>query len=137
MHNTNLREAHLERASLYGAHLEGAELSGANLEKAQLTRVTLADEKQIGPHLADTRWDGVNLALMSWSRVRMLGNEYQAHQSKHNGVKKDRATRDGEYRKAIRANRQLALALQEQGLNEEAARFAYRAQKFRLCERWT
>lgn len=30
---------------------------------------------------------------------------------------------------AVRANRQLAVALQGQGLNEEAARFAYRAQK--------
>lgn len=33
------------------------------------------------------------------------------------------------YRIAVRANRQLSVALQEQGLNEEAARFAYRAQR--------
>ena len=34
-----------------------------------------------------------------------------------------------EYERAVRANRQLATALQAQGLNEDAARFAYRAQK--------
>ncbi|HCF87258.1 MAG TPA: hypothetical protein DEV72_18895 [Ktedonobacter sp.] len=32
-------------------------------------------------------------------------------------------------RRAVRANRQLAVALQTQGLNEDAAYFAYRAQK--------
>jgi hypothetical protein len=33
------------------------------------------------------------------------------------------------FQAAVRANRQLAIALQAQGLNEEASRFAYRAQK--------
>jgi hypothetical protein len=33
------------------------------------------------------------------------------------------------YRSAVRAYRQLAVALQGQGLNEDAARFGYRAQK--------
>ena len=33
-----------------------------------------------------------------------------------------------EYEQAVRANRQLAVTLQGQGLNEEATRFAYRAQ---------
>src|SRR5207247_2653482 len=32
------------------------------------------------------------------------------------------------YRAAVRANRQLAVVLRNQGLNEDAARFAYRAQ---------
>jgi uncharacterized protein YjbI with pentapeptide repeats len=129
LQQANLVEAHLERASLYGADLEGAVLDGANLEEAQLTRSTLINEKHIGPQLVDVRWDGVNLALMGWSRVIMLGNEYKAHQRRQNGKKKDRTMRDGEYRRAIRANRQLALALQAQGLNEDAARFAYRAQR--------
>jgi len=37
-------------------------------------------------------------------------------------------TRLEEYEVAVRANRQLAVALRAQGLDEEAARFAYRAQ---------
>src|SRR5947209_4557978 len=38
-----------------------------------------------------------------------------------------------EYEQAVRANRQLAVALQTQGLNEVAARFAYHAQ---LCQKY-
>jgi hypothetical protein len=41
---------------------------------------------------------------------------------------KDRATLISQYRAAVRANRQLAVALQVQGLNEEADHFAHRAQ---------
>ena len=45
---------------------------------------------------------------------------------------KNESTRLAEYEEAVRANRQLAVALQAQGLNENASRFAYRAQ---LCQR--
>ena len=45
------------------------------------------------------------------------------------GETKNRSTRLQEYEDAVRANRQLAVVLQAQGLNEDAARFAYRAQK--------
>ncbi len=40
-----------------------------------------------------------------------------------------------EYEAAVRANRQLAVVLQEQGLNEEAARFTYHLENgfFRRC----
>jgi len=44
------------------------------------------------------------------------------------GKKKRRQTRVNEYETAVRANRQLAIALRNQGLNEQADRFAYRAQ---------
>src|SRR5713226_4738164 len=37
---------------------------------------------------------------------------------------------------AVRANRQLAIALQSQGLNEDAARFAYRAQVLQKSVFW-
>jgi len=43
-------------------------------------------------------------------------------------VVKSKAVRLKEYEQAVRANRQLGTVLQGQGLNEEAARFAYRAQ---------
>src|SRR5260370_25938918 len=60
----------------------------------------------------------------------MLDEEYQAHKSVNwNGEVKDKDRRLGDYTQAVRANRQLAVVLQAQGLNEDAARFAYRAQK--------
>ena len=49
----------------------------------------------------------------------MPGEEYRAKKS----------NQLGDYQSAVKANRQLAVALQEQGLNEVAARFAYRAQR--------
>ena len=58
----------------------------------------------------------------------MLGDEYEARQSTRAGKTKDSASRLEEYEAAVRANRQLAVALRAQGLDEEAARFAYRAQ---------
>jgi hypothetical protein len=58
----------------------------------------------------------------------MLGDEYEARQGTSNGKRKSSVTRLEEYEAAVRANRQLAVALRSQGLDEEAARFAYRAQ---------
>jgi len=61
--------------------------------------------------------------------VNVLGDEQQAGRLKgDDGKIKDAALRLFEYRIAVRANRQLAVALQGQGLSEEAAHFAYRAQ---------
>jgi hypothetical protein len=53
----------------------------------------------------------VNVAVVNWSAISRLGDE----------VKFD-------YERATRAYRQLSVALRDQGLNEDAARFAYRAQ---------
>lgn len=58
----------------------------------------------------------------------MLDDEYKARQKMRNGKVKDRLRHLKEYGAAVRANRQLAVTLQAQGLNEIAARFAYRAQ---------
>lgn len=125
----NLRGAHLEGADLWGAHLEGADLSGVQLRNTQLAYVKLADEKQVGPRLADAHWDDTNLAVVQWSQIEMLGDEYEARQRYRNGEVKVKATQLRHYERAVRANRQLAVAFQNLGLNEEAARFAYRAQK--------
>ena len=79
--------------------------------------------------LADVRWGDVNLTVIDWEPVRRLGDEQRAHQKKDSqGCIKTKRQRLGEYKAAVRANRQLAVVLQNQGLNEEAARFAYRAQ---------
>ena len=60
----------------------------------------------------------------------MLGDEHYAYQQAlENPVKKDKSRLLKNFQEAVRANRQLAIVLQAQGLNEVATRFAYRAQK--------
>src|SRR5205823_9377093 len=64
-----------------------------------------------------------------WSRVKILGDEYVARQKRDSeGKIKEKQKRLLEYEAAVRANRQLAVVLRNQGLNEHADRFAYRAQ---------
>jgi len=129
LEGANLFNTHLDETYLWEAHLEGAVLSGTHLEGALLSDIILSDEKRVGPRLADVRWGDVNLAVVRWSQMNMLGEEYQARQKKQDGKAKDAATRLKEYETAVRANRQLATALSAQGLNEDAAHFAYQAQK--------
>ena len=133
--------AHLEGTSLVYAHLEGAYLGSAQLERAllcnaffdqatQLNAIVLGNKKSGIASLVDVHWSDVNLAVVKWSQVDMLGEEYEARQKLNwDGKVKTRGMRVEEYERAVRANRQLATALQAQGLNEDAARFAYRAQK--------
>ena len=148
LEGANLRRANLEGAVLNKAHLEGADLRAAHLEGATLNYTHLEGKtmpialpparlrevffdntthielptmgnKQSGfISLADVRWGGTNLAVIDWSLINMLGDERKAHQQH----------RLRDYFAAVRANRQLSIALQDQGLNEVADRFAYRAQ---------
>ena len=135
-----LEEAFLERTNLFRTHFEGADLRGAHLEDAVLCeaffdvgtnlRNLILGKKGLGSALlADVHWGGVNLATLNWSQVNILGDEYVAQQKKYNDTIKDKENRLKEFEQADRANRQLAVELQAQGLNEDAARFAYRAQK--------
>ena len=84
--------------------------------------------------LADVRWGDVNLAVLPWTRRRgrapiVLGDEREARGSlASHGAQPSRQERLEALEAAVRANRQLALVLQAQGLNEVAAPFAYRAQ---------
>src|SRR6266849_4168512 len=141
LERTNLKGANLEGADLRAAHLEGADLSeahleGGNLSGAFFTSVTnlkgvhFGNEKSGFVLLAGVRWSDVDLSVVDWTQMNILGDEYQARRrEKENGEAKDSATSLEEYRTAVRANRQLAVALQGEGLNEEAARYAYRAQR--------
>jgi hypothetical protein len=79
------------------------------------------------------RWGDVNLAVLRWTskgnRPLILGDESEARARRDPQGKRLPASEQlAAYEGAVRANRQLALALQAQGLNEDAARFAYRAQ---------
>jgi len=136
-----LVNVHLESASLKEAHLEGASLGSAYLARTnlrnvffdhttQLYGIVLGNKKSGIALFVDIHWGDVNLAVVNWTQVDMLGEEYEARQKTNWDRRvKDRAARLEEYEVAVRANRQLAVALQAQGLNEVAARFAYRAQK--------
>src|SRR6266567_4816588 len=127
LEDASLYRAHLERAFLYKAHLEGARLSRTHVEVAKRKKAE-SGEQLIGPSLADAQWSNVNLAVVQWSQVDMLGDEYKARQATQTGERKNNMIRLEEYEAAVRANRQLAVALRAQGLDEEAARFGYRAQ---------
>ena len=126
----NLCKAHLARANLNGAQVEGANLCGAQLKGADLTYLKLSYHRSVGPQLADVRWDDTNLFLVDWSIAKKLGDENKALDKRRiDGEKKDKHTRLEEYQVAARAYRQLAVALQTQGLSEDAARFAHSAQR--------
>jgi uncharacterized protein YjbI with pentapeptide repeats len=142
----HLEEASLERAHLEGANLEDAYLMGASLRRAELWGASLrfasfdarsnlnyAELRHPGSkcsRVGDTSWGDINLSLIDWSSVRILGDEERARQSAgDDGAKKAEDVRLTEYRTAVRANRQLSVALQAQGATEEAAYFAYRAQR--------
>ena len=131
LERTNLRATHLEGADLSGAHLEGSNLSGAFFTSVtNLKGVHFGNKKSGFVLLAGVRWSDVDLSVVDWTQMNILGDEYQARRrEKENGGTKDSAMRLEEYRTAVRANRQLAVALQGEGLNEEAARYAYRAQR--------
>jgi hypothetical protein len=71
----------------------------------------------------------VNLAAIDCEHIRELGDEQVARQEKDSeGERKDKQTRLDEYKNAVRANRQLVVVLQDQGLNEVADHFTFRAQ---------
>jgi uncharacterized protein YjbI with pentapeptide repeats len=139
LNEANLSGATLEDAYLVGAHVEDANLTGAylvstNLRNANLSRANLTGaffdpvtelenavlgEKELGfAFLADISWGGTDLTAIDWSLVNRLGDESKARQQH----------RLSDYFAAVRANRQLSIVLRDQGLNEDAARFAYRAQ---------
>lgn len=153
LEGADLRGAHLEGVKLKHAYLEGkctppnileymqqengnfpSMLSPANLQHAFFDSGTDLEFAKLGNKehgfvpLADVHWSDANLALVKWSFLDILGDEQQARQKTQQGQKKDAATHLDGYETAVRANRQLAVALQSQGLNEQATRFAYRAQ---------
>src|SRR5262249_13395004 len=153
LHGALLLGVHLEGANLYGAHLEGkrgvgdvvgdvapADLRGAFFDSgSNLRHATLGDDALGYVSLADVTWGGVNLAVVKWSRpgglfgrrarAALLGDEREARrQMTRTGEVKDGERWLAGYEAAVRANRQLAVALRGQGLEEDGARFAYRAQ---------
>lgn len=114
---------HLEGTYLSAAHLQDADLHGAYLDGAYLNSIQLSNDKHVSARLVDVQWGSANLAGINWSEIQLLGDEHKAQQEQYS-----ESWRLEEYKDAARAASQLAIALQRQGLNAEAARFAYRAQ---------
>src|SRR5258708_4504611 len=105
--------------------------------ETNLEKIRFGDEVHGFAELADVRWGDVNLGVVDWKSVKVLGDEHRAMQSiVLQGKKKDKATRIDEYHVAVRANRQLSVALRNQGLNEDAARFSYHAQLMQRKVLW-
>jgi hypothetical protein len=105
----------------------GIKLCSADLRLAffsnatRLNRANLGGKsKDDGATFADVFWGGANLEVVDWASIKTLGDEQKTRQST--------TTLPYRYRAAARANRQLSLALRDQGLVEEADRFASRAQ---------
>ncbi len=148
--NTYLRQAHLEQANLRGTQLEGAYLFEAHLEGADLRnaffdsatnleRITLGEKKFGFAQLADVHWGDVNLSVVNWASMKRLGDEHRARQREIvRGTRTvgEKAKRLEDYSAAVRANRQLANTMRAQGMNEEAVRYAYRAQTLQRKVLW-
>lgn len=150
LEGANLLNANLQGTRLRNAHLNSKDVSPTDLERVrkwrpswrtqdfpatlpstnlwlvsfdaatQLDGIVLGDEKLGWVSLADIRWGGANLAVVDWTALKVLGDEQKARKLKGRQLRG--------YRTAVRAYRQLASVLHDQGLSEEADRFVYRAQ---------
>lgn len=129
LEGASLNGTHLEGANLMDAHLAGADLSGSILDaETALNNINLYNQEVGGIILADVHWGDVNLAVVDWSVLPILGDESGTWQSKYNdGMPESKVFLLEFLKRATRAYRQLAVVLRNQGLNEDAARFAYRA----------
>ncbi len=136
----NLTETHMEQAYLYNAHLERATLQGTFFDAGtNLEHISLC-KNHVSVSLADVRWGNANIAVINWSTIYILGDEYEA---RHHIISKEQEGDEEHqqkhlelYQTAVRANRQLSVALHAQGMNEDSARFAYRAQRLQRIVQW-
>jgi hypothetical protein len=117
--------------------LPPANLRDAFFDGTTYLKGTILGNKDYGyALLADVSWGSVNLAVVDWGAVQMLGGEYRTQQKMQDGKASDKTAQLRENEIAVRANRQLAVALQAQGLNEEASRFAYFGQVLQRKVYW-
>ena len=154
LQKTNLTGAHLEGANLTGTHLEGAILKGSFFDSAtNLDGVHLSSQEYGSVILDSVHWGNVDLSVVDWTQMKNIGDdqwvlevrkrykEYEVEQKKKHGKKGEykihyRTMYARTYKVASRANRRLAVELQEQGLNGEASRFAYNAQILQRAAYW-
>lgn len=154
LQDASLRGAHLEGANLEHTHVEGTvfratwvggtlreeggrriqDYPPANLRFAYMDFETNMRDIHMGTPeagyvlLADIHWDGIDLGSVPWDSVKFLGDEWQARRKSKKLTSATRQETLQEFETAVRANRQLAMVLRRQGLNEHADKFSYRAQ---------
>jgi uncharacterized protein YjbI with pentapeptide repeats len=134
-----LEEALLFHAQLEGADLESAQLEGAGLDyaffdgKTNLEGILLSSTEHGTATLVDIHWGDVNVGAIEWSNVSVLGDECEAKKNEHEDMRRKDVER---YQSAARAYRQLSVVLRNQGINEDAARFTYRAQLMQRNVYW-
>ena len=144
----NAKGADLKVAGLQGTLLRNVNLSGANLRECVMDRNTRLIDPVLDSFtlLGDIQLTDTTLTRINWQQIPRLGDENIARQWRYQSLvttagqnkpshadrRKHRLVQESHrlelYQAAVRANRQLAVALQHQGMNEDAARFAYRAQ---------
>lgn len=155
LEGADLQQAHLEGAMLNGATLCGKQMEASDLERirrwqptflvnqpgADLRKVTfdartdlkavsLCDKVHGSVRIADVLFQGVNLAVVDWKHVTTLGEDQDAEKlDKERPRRKQEGVALNIRQAAVRANRQLAGALRDQNLNEEADPFSYNAQR--------
>jgi hypothetical protein len=132
LNETNLTDADLTASTLTGALLGGADLSGAELHFAVMDVLTVLAEARLSSatRLADVVWNNVPLTRIRWETLKAIGDEGVARNPMDStGKTKDKDLQRHDYEKAARAYGQLAVVLRDQGVNEAADRFAYRAHR--------
>ncbi|HEU5440761.1 MAG TPA: pentapeptide repeat-containing protein [Ktedonobacterales bacterium] len=137
MRGANLRGTLLLFADLSGASLFRADLRGASLYGARMSERTLLGRIALDrtTRLADVLWNDAPLTGIDWNQLPRLGDEETPRQPSRAGdddSSEDAHAGRADAEAAERAYTRLALALQQQGIDEAAARFAYRG---RVLER--
>jgi len=90
--------------------LSPADLRGSFFDTATNLEDVILGEKKLGyALLTDIHWGGCNLSVVDWTTVNELSDKKEGDLA------------------SVRVNRQLATVLQEQGVSEDAAHFAYQA----------
>lgn len=141
LEGANLSKAHLEWSGLYWTHLEGTNLAEAHLggadffesffsDTTRLRDVVLTDQEVGEVSFPNVHWGDVNVTEVDWSSLSVLGDERKALRAVDDKRRKryKKVNLTYYFQTATRSYRQLAVVLRNQGLNEEANRFAYRAQ---------
>src|SRR5262249_37164052 len=117
--------------------LPSASLREAFFDNAtKLVRTTLGNEEFGIASVLDAHWNGANLAQVKWIpqgrnslQGLVLDDERAAWRATDlKGKPKSAEQRLGQFEEAVRANRQIAAALRDNGLTEYGDHFAYRAQ---------
>jgi Pentapeptide repeats (8 copies) len=159
----SLRGANLGGADLRDTTLSGADLREAHMDANTKLTDALLDSRT---RLVDVVWNGAPVTRLNWQELDMLGDETEArdpqgkrpdrffdHQyvraikavvrrsnrrpnlkrSSHNAA---RTTRLLAHEDGVLANRQVVSELRGQGINEQADRFAYRAQCLQRIVLW-